>query len=76
LSYKQLDWQRRRKREGRCVICGKPRNHYTSRCDACAAKARVYMRRHLGCKAKKPSKPGRPTLAERTKWQPPAVPGV
>jgi len=56
---RQRLWQAKRLAEGRCVRCGKPRNLYAQRCDACQAIETQRIREKNQCKAWKAGGRGR-----------------
>ena len=44
IESRQTRWQRKQVEAGNCRHCGRPRLHYPTACDACAAKYRERMR--------------------------------
>jgi len=50
---RQRRWQIKMKESGRCIICGKPREHYAQHCDEC-------WRSITNRKPWQPGYPGRP----------------
>jgi len=59
--------QLRRKKAGCCTLCGKPRNFYWEKCDACQAKVREATRRLKGFNAWQPGRRGRPPVCHSIK---------
>jgi len=59
---RQRLWQLRKRAQGRCQSCGKPRNHYALYCDKCALGRREYMRKKRGSKPYDKDHVGRPPL--------------
>ncbi len=57
---RQSEWQKKMRQEGNCAMCGKPRNLYAWRCDACQKKLRESVRKAVGGRKWEPGSPGRP----------------
>lgn len=57
---RQREWQKRKKAEGKCVVCGKIREHYAQHCDEHALAhrvlSRISKRRKVGAKPLAPLK--------------------
>jgi hypothetical protein len=60
-------WQLRQKRDGKCVLCGKPRNLYWEKCDDCQERFRVWNRERNGFQPWRPGGRGRPPVCHSIK---------
>lgn len=54
MASRQAAWARKQVAAGNCGKCGKPRNLYATRCDLCAVKHRINVRKKNGNNAWKP----------------------
>jgi predicted amidophosphoribosyltransferase len=57
---RQRLWQLMNSAEGLCEVCSAPITHYSTMCDACAAKKRLQVQARRGFKPWRPGGKGRP----------------